>query len=222
MYRLGLDFEHQSISLQHLKVLNHCTPLDENPDGPSAQYDSLQSRSQLSLLEILPPGPRSANKDATPSVLLASFSYVSDSFQHSPAHAIQSTVLCKWELQSATPKLHTSFNSLSSKKIMASQTAELPVSHHDPSFVTNLCLTIYFKSEILMKRSADILLPRALLSIQQMNLRPVLALVYCEGSIEYRDIATMNVIPRDGADQISSMAQIGLYFPGSRYCKLQG
>lgn len=77
----------------------------------------------------------------------------------------------------------------------------------------------YFKSEMLMKRSADILLPKALLSIQQMNLRPVLAMVYCEGLIEYREIATMNVISRDANDQISSMAQIGLYFPRSRFCK---
>ena len=70
-----------------------------------------------------------------------------------------------------------------------------------------------------MKRSVDILLPRALLSIQQMNLRPVLAMVYCEGSIEYRETANMNVISRDANDQISSMAQIGLYFPRSRFCK---
>lgn len=70
-----------------------------------------------------------------------------------------------------------------------------------------------------MKRSNDILLPRALLSIQHMSLRPVLAMVYCEGSIEYRDTTTMNVIPRDGKDQISSLAQVGLYFPGNRFCK---
>lgn len=71
-----------------------------------------------------------------------------------------------------------------------------------------------------MKRSSDILLPRALLSIQQMNVRPVLAMVYCEGLVEYRETTNMNVIPRDGKDQISSMAHIGSYFPGSRYCKL--
>ena len=68
-----------------------------------------------------------------------------------------------------------------------------------------------------MKRSTDILLPRALLSIQQINLRPVLAMVYCEGLIEYRETATMNVISRDEKDQISSMAQIGLYFTGSKF-----
>lgn len=72
-----------------------------------------------------------------------------------------------------------------------------------------------------MKRSSDILLPRALLSIQQMIVRPVLAMVYCEGVVEYREITNMNVIPRDGKDQISSMAQIGLYIPGSRFCKLR-
>lgn len=71
-----------------------------------------------------------------------------------------------------------------------------------------------------MKRSGDILLPRALLSIQQLSLRPVLAMVYCEGLVEYRETTNMNVVPRDGKDQISSMAQIGLYFPGSRFCKL--
>ena len=82
------------------------------------------------------------------------------------------------------------------------------------------CLMSHFKSEVLMKRSNDILLPRALLSIQQVNLRPLLAMVYCEGLIEFRETATMNVISRDGNDQISSMAQIGLYFPGSRFGEL--
>lgn len=199
VYRLSLDFEHQRIGLQHLKVLNHCTPLDESPDGASARSDGVQSRSQLSLLEFLPPSPRSGNKEPTHPILLASFSYASDHFQHSPAHAAQATVLCKWELQIVTPKLHTSFNSLSSKKGSASPVTELP-------------------PEILMKRSSDILLPRALLSIQQMIVRPVLAMVYCEGVVEYREITNMNVIPRDGKDQISSMAQIGLYIPGSRFC----
>ena len=179
----------------------------------------MQSRSQLSLLEILPPGPRSANREPSPPVLLASFSYVSDSFQHSPAHAVQATILCKWELQIATPKLHSSFNSLSSKKATASSVAELPVSRLCSRPCHECCLIVSFKPEILMKRSADILLPRALLSVQHINLRPVLAMVYCEGLIEYRETANMNVISRDANDQISSMAQIGLYFPRSRFCK---
>ena len=71
-----------------------------------------------------------------------------------------------------------------------------------------------------MKRSSDILLPRALLSIQQLSFRPVLAMVYCEGLVEYREATNLNVIPRDGKDQISSLAQVGFYFPGSRYGKL--
>ena len=127
VYRLSLNFEHQSIGLQHLKVLNHCTPLGENLDVVSAHYDDVQSRSQLSLLEFLPPGPRSANTEPTHPILLAAFSYVADHFQHSPSPAVQATVLCKWELQVATPKLHTSFNSLSSRKTSASQATELTV-----------------------------------------------------------------------------------------------
>ena len=70
-----------------------------------------------------------------------------------------------------------------------------------------------------MKRSSDISLPRALLSIQQISSRPVLAMVYCEGFVEYRETTNMSVVPRDGKDQVSSMAQIGLYFPGTAFCK---
>ena len=98
----------------------------------------MQSRSQLSILEFLPPGPRSANKEPTPPILLASFSYVSDHFQNSPAVAVQATVLGKWELQIATPKLHTSFNSLSSKKTSASPVAELTVSRIAQSLILTL------------------------------------------------------------------------------------
>lgn len=43
-------------------------------------------------------------------------------------------------------------------------------------------------------------------------------MVYCDGLVEYRETTNMNVIPRDGKDQISSLAQVGLYFPGNRFC----
>ena len=89
-----------------------------------------------------------------------------------------------------------------------------------PKLEFGLFLTSYLKSEILMKRSSDILLPRALLSIQQLSFKPVLAMMYCDGLVEYRETTNMNVIPRDGKDQISSIAQVGLYFPESRFCKL--
>ena len=75
------------------------------------------------------------------------------------------------------------------------------------------------KSEILMKRSSDVSLPRALLSIQQISSRPILAMVYCDGFVEYRETTNMSVVPRDGKDQVSSMAQIGLYFPETTFCK---
>ena len=71
-----------------------------------------------------------------------------------------------------------------------------------------------------MKRSSDSLLPRVLLSVQPISVRPILAMIYCEGLIEYRETTDMNVISRDGKGQISSMAQIGLHLPGSRFGKL--
>ena len=129
IYRVDLDFVHLRIALQHVKVLNHCLPLNDVNEGALSDHGALPLHAELSHLEFTPPGPRTDNKEWRQPFILASFSYVSENLQGPPAHAAQLTIICKWQLQYVPPKLHPSFDSLSSKKVQASSNVDLPVSH---------------------------------------------------------------------------------------------
>ena len=129
VYRLDLDFSHLRITLQHVKILNHCLPLNEVNEGTLLDHGALPLHAELSHLEFIPPGPRTDNKEWRQPFVFASFSYVSDNLQGPPAQAAQLTVICKWQLQHIPPRLHPSFDSLSSKKAHASASVDLPVSY---------------------------------------------------------------------------------------------
>ena len=129
VYRVRLDFAQSRVSMQHIKVLNHCLPFDEVVNGRNLEEnDALPSHAQLSHLEFIPPGPRTDNKEWVHPFILASFSLLSDDLQGPSAQGGQFTVLCKWQLQHTAPKLHPSFETLSSKKGNASSIVDLPVS----------------------------------------------------------------------------------------------
>lgn len=75
------------------------------------------------------------------------------------------------------------------------------------------------KAEYLLRRSSDLLVPRSLLSVQQINASTTLAMVYSDGLVEFRDRTTMEVLPPDGSGQISSLHQIGFAFFDSAPCE---
>ncbi len=115
--------------MQHIKVLSYCLPFDDVVNGRNLEeHDTLPSHAQLSHLEFIPPGPRTDNKEWMHPFILASFSLLSDDLQGPSAQGGQLTVLCKWQLQHIAPKLHPSFDTLSSKKGSASLIVDLPVS----------------------------------------------------------------------------------------------
>ena len=129
VYRVRLDFAQSRVSMQHIKVLNQCSPLDDIVNGRSLEeQDVLPSHAQLSHLEFIPPGPRTDNKEWAHPFILASFSFLSDDLQGSSVQGEQFTVLCKWQLQHTAPKLHPSFETLSSKRGNAPSIVDLPVS----------------------------------------------------------------------------------------------
>ena len=115
--------------MQHIKILNYCLPFDEVTNGRNLEeHDALPSHAELSHLEFIPPGPKTDNKEWVHPFILASFSLLSDDLQGPSAQGGQFTVLCKWQLQHTAPKLHPSFETLSSKKGNASSILDLPVS----------------------------------------------------------------------------------------------
>jgi len=118
------------VNLQHLKVLKHCSPLDKYSEAESINQGVHPPSAQISHLEFIPPYPILNSREYTPPFVLATFLYISDELQDATASPVQLTVLSKWELQTTSPKLHASFEFLSSssKKINSSSAADLPVS----------------------------------------------------------------------------------------------
>ncbi len=54
---------------------------------------------------------------------------------------------------------------------------------------------------------------KTLLAFQQVNVGTALAMSYSDGTVDLRDRATLELLPRDGNDRISSLAQVGFSFP---------
>lgn len=108
--------------------MDQCSPLDGTYEATVHNGGALPSHAQLSLFEFIPPGPKSGTRDLTSPFLLASFSYLSDNFESGSTQMTRFTVICKWELQIASPGLHNSLDTLSSRKASVSSSLNLPVS----------------------------------------------------------------------------------------------
>ena len=70
--------------------------------------------------------------------------------------------------------------------------------------------------DVTVKRLPDTFIPKIFLSVQQMRLSTLLAIAFSDGSVEFRDRITMELIARDNIrKQISGLGQIGFEFPQS-------
>ena len=70
-----------------------------------------------------------------------------------------------------------------------------------------------------MTRLDDVLVPRTLLAVQEVNVSHTLAMIYSDG-VEFREKVSLEVLPRDGKDRISSLGQTGFGFPSGGPCEL--
>lgn len=127
--RVRIDFEKASISVQNLKLIASCTPAATAAEILSTTDDPIYVQTQLTTLDFIPAGPESKSRVPTQPFVLTAFSYLSRDFQ---GGEVANTVICKWELCSHKPVLHSSFAQLSPKRPTISAAAELPVGrlHH--------------------------------------------------------------------------------------------
>lgn len=113
LYRVGIDFQQQRFSIQHLKSVSDCSPLDQDTNGSLMNIEMLY---QLSHLVFIPHGPDTKNREPAPAFILGVFSYVPEDSQKNSMHQDPLTILARWELHSARPQLHSSFEQLTSKR----------------------------------------------------------------------------------------------------------
>lgn len=108
-----MDLEQAKIYVELLKTISNFGPAQQEVDGHTDERDRLGTLARLSFLEIIPSGPESKSRAPTQPFILAGFSYLTDDFE---AGGDQLTIICKLEIYSAKPALHSSFESLSPKK----------------------------------------------------------------------------------------------------------
>lgn len=113
LYRVSIEFQQQRFSIQHLKSVSDCSPLDQDSNGSLMNIEML---CQLSHLAFIPHGPETRNREPTPAFILCVFSYVPEDSQKNSMHQDPLTILARWELHSASPMLHSSFEQLTSKR----------------------------------------------------------------------------------------------------------
>ena len=123
-YCVSIDFQHLSFGIQHLKTITDCFPKGEDAGGPEGSRS--YPNACLSHLEYFPQGPENPKGGPSRPFVLGSFTDVSDQDQSTSNHEPFS-VVCRWELQSAKPKLHPNFENLGSKKSNRSSSKDLPV-----------------------------------------------------------------------------------------------
>ena len=114
LYRVSIDFTQLVLSIQHVKTVHGCSPIEA--DG-----------TQITHLELVPPGPKTRNREPTPPFILAAFSRVPDHFSDAQIQEEPVSVLARWELGTLKPVLHPTFAQLVSKRSNPAPVADLPV-----------------------------------------------------------------------------------------------
>ena len=117
-----------TFSIQHLKTVDYCCPITGESDPDSNFLMTPSSDAQLSHLEILP-RPEIRNKDDSYPTIVAAFSYLAplNYYHNSELREEAFSVISRWELRNEKTTLHSSFDTLASKKVNSSTSTELEV-----------------------------------------------------------------------------------------------
>ncbi|KAL8643791.1 MAG: hypothetical protein Q9226_008118 [Calogaya cf. arnoldii] len=200
-YRVGVDWSTQSFVIDHLRTILDYSPAN-NTLAVSGLPPSLpHPEPQLYHLEYLPPTPAPdlRKKEPLPPLLLAFFCSAADTDKQSTVAVDHSTFVARWELSNVKPSLHPSFSQLASKKPNGTSSSDL-------------------QSEVTFKRLQDFVVNKVVVAVRELHLATTLVLCFSDGSVEFRSRSTLDLLPRDDADRVSSMAQVGLEFlPGDPF-----
>lgn len=124
LYRMSFDFSKMSFSIQHIKTINHCSPLEQDRKELSSFPDASL---QISHLLLVPPGPETRNRGPKDPFILVVFPQILDQYYDENVRDEPRSILSRWEFRSTEPMLHPSFEQLASKKPGASYSGDLPV-----------------------------------------------------------------------------------------------
>ena len=122
LYRVTFNFQRLAFDIQHLKTLSDCFPKDINLGNPDLGETSASAH--LTHLEYFPQGPENLKGDPSRPFVLAAFTSLPDT-SHPHHNQEPCSIVCRWELHSIKPQLHSQFEQLSRKS--NSSLPDLPV-----------------------------------------------------------------------------------------------
>ncbi|KAI9804371.1 MAG: mediator complex subunit [Piccolia ochrophora] len=159
--------------------------------------DGVPPQLQLSHLELIPtvPLPHKNNKFPPPQVLLVLSSVPPLDL---PTQQDPQSVVVRCEISNVAQTLHITFDQLGSKK-------------NGTSSVQNQCLDI--------KRLDEIVVNKTVLGIHHGSASSVIAFMFSDGSIDFRDRQHMTLVNgEENPDRISNIQQVGFAFASDDPC----
>ena len=208
LYKIRVNFDcvpsednrHMSIrgaqlAVEHLDIDNHCS---SQPTSDSNHIVPPQGivRAQLSSLSFIPVPSTDTTQQSTEFQILGVFTHV-DSQSMGQQLSASCSVIARWNIDEKTHGLHEAFSSIESKSEKRTMTD------------TTIGLT----------RLIDVVVPKVILSTMITNFETSLVLASSDGSVEFRDRETLEMILPDGNDShVSSLSQAGFTYLSSDRC----
>ncbi|KAI9840028.1 MAG: hypothetical protein M1819_000220 [Sarea resinae] len=196
---ISLPLPTPSLIVHPIRFENHCSPQSGFAGGDGFRNFELVDNpaAQLSFLDFIPASPELNQRESKHPMIMAIFSYAPGPLDLQSSQEPFS-IVSRWELCSSSQNLHQSFDQLASKKNSVGPLKEQSIS---------------------LKRLEDFTIPKIVLSLQQLNLYTTIALAHSDGSIDFYDRESMNLITaNEDWDTISSMSQAGFAFPVDDSC----
>ncbi|KAL8736286.1 MAG: hypothetical protein Q9166_000441 [cf. Caloplaca sp. 2 TL-2023] len=196
-YRIKVDWSKQSFVVDRLRTIVDCSPKSNALIGSRLPSTLPYPEPALYHLEIVSPTSDIRIKETIPPLLLAVFASTPKRNEHPSSANDISTSIVRWELCTTRSSLHPSFSQLASKKPNSTGSDDL-------------------QSDVVFKRLQDINIHKVIVTIRELHLATAFVLCFSDGSVEFRNRSTLDLLPRDDTpDRVSSMAQVGLEFlPG--------
>jgi mediator of RNA polymerase II transcription subunit 16, fungi type len=205
-----------SMTANRVQIVDLCysTP-PTSPDNiafPNVGQDDI-NKAKLTHLELISPLPQKERGEFTYPTIMTISSYMPD---HSDIAQQPFSVISRWELRSATYKLDPVFGQLSKKSFQSSaklvrSSAPLVKTSADPCVLQNGLELI---------KMEDVVTPKIILSVQQINSGKEIVLTYSDGAVEFRDKTTMiPIVPNGDVKTVTSMSQVGFSYPTEEPCE---
>jgi mediator of RNA polymerase II transcription subunit 16, fungi type len=145
--------------------VGHITAIDHiSPQQPDTAC--------LSILHVVSPPPTIVDSAAASVAILAVYTYTPLPTDPTQAHRDAYSCVARWSLETTVPSLHPAFDKLKSNGANPAQTSPITT----------------------LRRAADIYSAKLILSVRSQFLDTIVCFLHSDGTIEYRDRATFDVL----------------------------